>query len=676
MFDSPMSSPLPNSQPTEMVGFLNDASAEKPKRRASDLTAPTKTAPRVLLAILAKQKQAMLPFYLACIDALDYPKQSIVLYVRTNNNKDRTAETLREWVGRVGHLYADVLFDALDVPESVHDFDVHEWNSIRFKILGNIRQASLAATLQTSCDFYFVADVDNFILPGTLKELVAANLPIVAPLLRYHDNAAHYSNYHEKIDQNGYFADSEEYYTLLFQRVKGLCQVPVVHCTYLVRRDAIPHLTYDDGTGRYEYVVFSDSARRNGIAQYLDTRQVYGYLTLDDEFGGAVRRLGGTVARAARKADRAAARLRSPSPGRAQAASARPAARGRTSAVFLHSSWRTSSTWLWSKFRDSQEALCFYEPFHHFLRTASVDQALAVDAQSWPSRHPQAPSYYLEYVPLFRRGGGIRLSHEGFASTWFVPSGGLSGELRREERRYVALLLREAERRGRVAVLGFTRSLGRSWALKQAFGGFHIFLHRNLWKQWASYQDYKRRGETFFCDTVPLLVNRTDDPFLAYLAANYLARSPAAASSNDGGAALIGTATAHEALAALGSDDAFALFMGLHLYLYLHAQTAADLIVDVSRLARDDDYRSASEAAIARAARLSVSLADASDACCSSAASLATAGIDWDRIRDHARVAAEMLAGLGDPRQLMESAERFVAAAQETSRSSGDLITA
>ena len=59
----------------------------------------------------------------------------------------------------------------------------------------------------------------------------------------------------------------------------------MVHCTYLVRADVIPELTYEDASGRHEYVVFSDSARKAGIPQYFDNRQVYGYITFgeDDE---------------------------------------------------------------------------------------------------------------------------------------------------------------------------------------------------------------------------------------------------------------------------------------------------------------------------------------------------------------------------------------------------------
>src|SRR5215475_11179462 len=239
--------------------------------------------PRVLLSILAKQKEKVLPFYLLCIEALDYPKSSIVLYVRNNNNTDRTLEILKEWVARVRGEYADVILDTSDVPEEVQQFGVHEWNATRFKVLARIRQESLRQALSLECDYYFVVDVDNFVKPNTLKDLVAAGLPIVAPLLRHSDLKSYYSNYHEKIDARGYYLQSDEYFWLLFQRVKGLCQVPVVHCTYLVRSDVIPLLSYDDGSGRHEYVIFSDSARKNAVPQYLDTRDMYGYLTLNED---------------------------------------------------------------------------------------------------------------------------------------------------------------------------------------------------------------------------------------------------------------------------------------------------------------------------------------------------------------------------------------------------------
>jgi GR25 family glycosyltransferase involved in LPS biosynthesis/glycosyltransferase involved in cell wall biosynthesis len=236
-------------------------------------------APRVLIAILAKQKEEFLPLYLECIEALDYPKSSIVLYIRTNNNLDGTERILSQWVERVGDLYAGVEYDAEDVETPVEQFGAHEWNAVRFNVLGHIRNISLRRAVEHKCDFYFVADVDNFIRPCTLRNLVSLDLPIVAPFLRTLAPGDPYSNFHAEIDNNGYYQRCDQYKWILNRWVRGVIEMPVVHCTYLIRSDVVESLNYVDGTNRYEYVVFSDSARRQDVTQYLDNRQVYGYIT-------------------------------------------------------------------------------------------------------------------------------------------------------------------------------------------------------------------------------------------------------------------------------------------------------------------------------------------------------------------------------------------------------------
>jgi hypothetical protein len=240
-------------------------------------------AARVLVTILAKQKAVFLPLYLKCIEQLDYPRSAIHLHVRTNNNTDDTETILREWLERVGQLYASVEFDSQDVPERVESYGVHEWNSMRFRVMGRLRDASLRRTIERDCQFYFTADVDNFIRPGTLKELVALNLPIVAPLLRMISPNDTYSNFHAAIDERGYYKEVPHYHVLLHRRIRGLIEVPVVHCTYLVRADVISRLTHQDQTERHEYVVFSDVARTLGITQYLDNRSVYGYILFHND---------------------------------------------------------------------------------------------------------------------------------------------------------------------------------------------------------------------------------------------------------------------------------------------------------------------------------------------------------------------------------------------------------
>jgi hypothetical protein len=229
----------------------------------------------ITIAILAKDKAHTLPLYLRCIEQLDWPKDRICLYVRTNNNNDSTCDVLQAWLRHVGSLYREVFFNASDVAVRVQDYKPHEWNVERFRVLSQIRNDSIdwAYDHQTH---YFVADCDNFIRPETLRAIVDTQLPIVAPLLRA---TTRYSNFHAAINPDGYFAECPLYHDLLDSKIRGLVEVPVVHCTYYIRHDVNPRLTYNDDSDRYEYVMFSASARKEGIPQYLDTRQFYGRIT-------------------------------------------------------------------------------------------------------------------------------------------------------------------------------------------------------------------------------------------------------------------------------------------------------------------------------------------------------------------------------------------------------------
>ena len=112
-------------------------------------------------------------------------------------------------------MYAAIEFVADDVPEPVQQFGAHEWNAMRFRVLGQIRNISLSRAVEHKCDFYFTADVDNFIRPCTLRELLALNLPIVSPLLRSIEAGQFYSNYHAEVDANGYYRNCDQYQWIL-----------------------------------------------------------------------------------------------------------------------------------------------------------------------------------------------------------------------------------------------------------------------------------------------------------------------------------------------------------------------------------------------------------------------------------------------------------------------------
>lgn len=238
-------------------------------------------AAAVVVAILAKDKAHILPYYLEALYRQTYPKSAVHLWVRSNNNNDETVEVLRAWLHQHGHEYASVSSDFTDVPESVQYFAPHEWNALRFRVLGRIRQQSVQYAIDRGAH-YFVVDCDNLLYPSVLERLVQLNRTVVAPMLRSAHGNGFYSNYHSAIDANGYYATADIYYDLLHRRVVGVTPQPVVHCTYLVSNAVLPHVSYDDDSRRYEYVIFSHSMRRADIVQYLDNREEYGFVSMAD----------------------------------------------------------------------------------------------------------------------------------------------------------------------------------------------------------------------------------------------------------------------------------------------------------------------------------------------------------------------------------------------------------
>lgn len=372
---------------------------------------------------------------------------------------------------------------------------------------------------------------------------------------------------------------------------------------------------------------------------------------------------------------------RAPGETASVAALPRPATSPAAPAVFLHSSWRTASTWFWLKFRQRPETLCYYEPFHEALGRVTRDKAAQFGPASWNSGHPASAPYLLEFLPLIRRAGGARLFAPEMTYEWFLPEGGLAGRLRAQERRYLELLLRHARRQGRVAVFGFTRSLGRLVALKRHFAGVHIFLYRNLWTHWASYVAQKHAGNGYFVETVLRVMLNAEDRFFAATLARPLVRAIERGRLPPDGGGDLAAALAQ----ALSEGELFGLFMAMHLYLYLGARSSADLSVDATRLARDRDYRAEIAERVSAATGLPIAFADAADT--PQAHWPAPDGIDWQQIRDDLAFAAQLLAPLFDGcalrrigRELIEDAiaemrtgERYLARARgEIARLQGE----
>lgn len=230
----------------------------------------------ILVAILAKDKAHVLPFYLGCLLKQTYPKKRLHLYIRTNDNIDNTVDILNEFVNEHGYKYGSIYFNSASIQPDLMNYGQHQWNSDRFKILGKIRQDSVEYARRIFAH-YFVADCDNFVGPTTIEDLYTVRgLGVVSPMLK---STSLYSNYHVDVDENGYFKDHPQYLQIYNNEIKGCTEVKVIHCTYFIHNKHLASVVYDDSSYRYEYVIFSDSMRKRNIPQYIDNRKLYGFLT-------------------------------------------------------------------------------------------------------------------------------------------------------------------------------------------------------------------------------------------------------------------------------------------------------------------------------------------------------------------------------------------------------------
>lgn len=266
----------------------------------------------------------------------------------------------------------------------------------------------------------------------------------------------------------------------------------------------------------------------------------------------------------------------------------RPDAKG-APPVFVHSSWRASSTWLWAKLRSAPTTIAYCEIFHERLASLTPAYLRENDFSRWDLKHPEAAPYFLEFAPLVGADGAAPGYDRRMAVEWFFPHDGLCGALDAAERSYVQGLIRGAEARGKIPVLTDTRTLGRFRAFADAFPGHHVLLVRNAFHQWASYTEQWARGNGYFLDMLfATLAGARGDPFARLLTDWFVQedRSPTNAAT-------------------------FQLFLLFHLYLYAYAYDAADLVVDVNRVAAEPDHRAAVEAALGEAVGAPIDLSDA-----------------------------------------------------------------
>jgi hypothetical protein len=225
--------------------------------------------------------------------------------------------------------------------------------------------------------------------------------------------------------------------------------------------------------------------------------------------------------------------------------------------IFLHSSSRTSSTWLHNKFRVNREFYCYFEIFREVLAALDTVQITDNVHDGWQSNHEKMPPYFLEFLPLVQPEGGVKHADQRFMCERFIPATGINTQLPDDEVIYVQSLLDHAVKQNRQAFLSCTWILGRSGVIKKQFGGTHILLVRDLFTHWCSFAKLYREEHPFLVQMETVFQHNTHDSFIKFLH-EYKAREKKMNGHN---------------------NHALFTFIFWHLYLYKEAYDSMDVVV-------------------------------------------------------------------------------------------------
>lgn len=248
-----------------------------------------------------------------------------------------------------------------------------------------------------------------------------------------------------------------------------------------------------------------------------------------------------------------------------------------TRPIFIHSLFRSGSTYMASVFRRRQKHFwCYQEPLNELLIQLNADAEALLevdDAMARRLRHPKQPHpYFWEFYEV--RDRIANLYRKSFAYDEFFAAS--EDELSDELRHYIRALIEAAPAN---PVLQFCRSAGRCIALKQAFDGVHIHLWREPRNQWWS-----MKVTEFFDAALQLIYSASTLP-------DVLDRIKKQA----GVSTIHAEDTATELKLAqerpLHPTESYRAFYGLWLYAFLQGERCADLTISIDGLSAGTAYR-------------------------------------------------------------------------------------
>lgn len=241
--------------------------------------------PTIFVAVLARNKEITLPYFLSLLQEQDYPKDRISLWITSDHNQDNTVLILNEWVSSVSGLYHSLVADIQDSGNGFPDeTGPAHWSISRFNHVINLREKALNTARKNWADFILFLDCDVFLTnKQTFRYLVKQNYTVTAPMLK---SNGMYSNFWCGMTKDYYYLRTDDYKPILKGERRGCFHVPMIHSAVLVnlRRlesDKLSFVTsnikeYKGPTD--DIIAFALSANKSDIPLYVCNEELFGYL--------------------------------------------------------------------------------------------------------------------------------------------------------------------------------------------------------------------------------------------------------------------------------------------------------------------------------------------------------------------------------------------------------------
>ncbi len=254
--------------------------------------------------------------------------------------------------------------------------------------------------------------------------------------------------------------------------------------------------------------------------------------------------------------------------------------------IFIHSLFRTGSTYIWNKFRQNDRYYCYYEPLHQDFVSLSREHPDLWEFSRAVTEHMHFPdldrSLTFEYHSLFIPGEkGLPLFKKSFSFDEYCHNGTNIGF-----KEYLDSLIRNAK--DKVPVLQFNRSpLRIRWFQSNYLDSVNIYLVRHPHDQFQSYVSMMRdNGLDIFITMDLMIAGKNQNAGLFKLLASRIPLVNFHHNNFQNERLIYGI---------LGNcysaREKFFIFYYIWLYAFYENVLNADLVINVDLLSSDSDYR-------------------------------------------------------------------------------------